>query len=295
MNNLRTIREKRGFSQSEVAKRISEITGLKIKQQNIQLYENKENLPREIIGAYMQLFGVSSDYLLGFASSYEPITPNASACASYLGLSEKSLEVLRRFHVEDEHIFKENLTGLNYILETLHDKYEGKPYEYDIENNMQDISQMDCELIHAKLPEESAFQLMDDIFKGNCFVNIDEKNGLVTMSYPKGFNHPVIADIESAHKETLPQDDTFFTLIYKFTHVSEYFDLVYGLYNPLLNDMNIHMSPLRLWSSIILDNIHELLISNREDSTEELEKKWDFWAHHTALDYLKQYSNTEEK
>lgn len=64
---------------------------------------------------------VSLDYIMGLSDYRRP--ENADV-GSEIGLSEKSIEVLRRFQAEYQPIFRDNLKGLNFILETLSEEYE---------------------------------------------------------------------------------------------------------------------------------------------------------------------------
>ncbi len=98
MNRLRELREERGLSQLEMIALIKERFDKEYSQQNISQFEKRELPPLEVIKMYMQIFGVSSDYILGL-SKERAISEDLDdyQLSSKLGLSVPAVQTIMEY------------------------------------------------------------------------------------------------------------------------------------------------------------------------------------------------------
>lgn len=92
MNNIRELRKKNGWSQADLAAKLSTT------QQSIARYETgQRQLDPETIGALCEIFGCTADYLLGRSQvrSFELAPDEAELLRGYRALSPEGREFIR--------------------------------------------------------------------------------------------------------------------------------------------------------------------------------------------------------
>lgn len=102
--------------------------------QTISDWETGKALPEYDHMAHLShLYGVSINYLL-CKSEYK--LPQNADIGKEIGLSEKGIEILRRFVLEssDNHLCSDSLKGINFLLEKLYEEYANSEITEESDN-----------------------------------------------------------------------------------------------------------------------------------------------------------------
>ena len=96
-NPFKEIREKNNLTQKELIKKLEKYCPVsQARISDIENEKNKKSIDKDLVAAYIKVFGVSADYLLGFTiESSGIVDADAVACADYLGINLDSVEHIR--------------------------------------------------------------------------------------------------------------------------------------------------------------------------------------------------------
>lgn len=113
-NPFKQLRIDSGMTQGQLKEKVEKYCPVsQARLSDIENGKNKKSVDLDLLKAYVEIFHVSADYLLGFVEDKETatISPDDAVCAEYLGLSRDAVGYIRHLsNCTDNSVYEETMT-----------------------------------------------------------------------------------------------------------------------------------------------------------------------------------------